>query len=505
MEETRKTEEVSDVSKHAGIESNKNVAPPPSYRGIKFLLVVVILLQVLALQRTWNRGMSSSGSELAGIQSVVSLISKRQDNMLNAMGKGAGPARTGLEATQSQAAAALRALEMGKEAEQSGEIESAMLYYLNGVNHDPGNLELIGAVAACGEASNNDQLLTRAQTVLELALYQVPAEDVQRVLGYLNNIEKKVNNFYAEDTPTKGSLQDRYEELKQKYNPDIVCRNPQSIPDGVGAIEGLLEDIRAIEPSGKMVPELLTLLERLRNIQDVAAVSMHVANALAKLEAQAAMESPSPALSGYYHTAADLTYVQLCGAKLSGLPIVMQKEIEGYADRIKNARKAIAKKTQKSDFEKVSRTLASLLEKRGDTNTEVIKHIENELNILSRSSSTIDDPDYQKSLNTQYETVRDKLQQWHKKRYAAYQEWALTQCQMAYSLYASNRVFTDDDADAIFKRCSIATIDHQLLIPEVKRLFDCVLQIILGEVSGSKSFKFDKEMAKSPKMKLEDF
>jgi hypothetical protein len=121
-------------------------------------------------------------AEVTAQEQTRDAIRAARQDLLQVLAKGVSPEGTSMETGANRAAAGQRAMDLGDGALAEGLTEKALLYFINGLNHDPGRVALVRRMVDAALAVENPQMVAHALEALELAARQVPPDDMQEVL-----------------------------------------------------------------------------------------------------------------------------------------------------------------------------------------------------------------------------------------------------------------------------------------------------------------------------------
>jgi hypothetical protein len=412
-----------------------------------------------------------------------------------------------LDASSAAASAsAMQALEQGKLAMETGQDSLALTYFFNGVSHDPGNLELLNALAHIAIESEDRELMARAQSVLELSVYQVSPTDLPTALGLLANVQ---NKFTGEETAAgrfdKSQLGLEAQELMASNPPDKIWNDETKLLSATTNAEDLLTKLDVISPESQTTKRLREHIFTYRNIEEFKPHLNHVDNCLELLKRQADKENPSVTLAESVLSSANNGLANIWVRDTSGLPPGMMERIESYPDNFREITEKILYKAGKKKYNEAVELLDNALSVENGSYTDTINMIKANTISVQRLMAGIQSEKLQYEIQTKFEGINERINDLQKKRYKAYQKWVLNRCDNAWRYYDKQKVFVNSEAIEMFNNNEIAKIDQTLLSPEVSSTFNFILGKILNELPGEATFELEREMAQSPKKSLEDF
>jgi hypothetical protein len=276
---------------------------------------------------------------------TFSRFEKSREDILTCLAKDASPAGNSAEVNKKQAAAGQRALDLGGKALEAEEFDKALLYFINGVNHDPGRLQLIQSVADAAMKSQNADLAERAIGVLELATMQVAADDMTTVLDLVAKLRAK---FIPVALPTL-SPEDavaRVEELWVTYNPDAIWADNGKLAEGLSALEYFEQSVDMSRTDGNdtrfsaVLTRSDTLAKNLRYVQSYLPLYQHVVSCLEQLKVIAGTSVPDVAHYSSVSASAQGSLAQLWGGS-QALPTEMREKLNSIPGQLQDTQEMV--------------------------------------------------------------------------------------------------------------------------------------------------------------------
>ena len=115
------------------------------------------------------------------------------------------------------------------------------------------------------------------------------------------------------------------------------------------------------------------------------------------------------------------------------------------------------------------------------------------------------DEDENRKIAIEVSNISKNIEDFIKKRYKKYQEWALKQCEETIEDYDKETIVSEEEAIKIISNNEFMKIDSNLLSPEVSRLYHDILAKLLAEMGDEEKTKKQVELAKANKKTVEDF
>jgi len=192
---------------------------------------------------------------------------------------------------------ASQAFEAGQAALASGQSDRARLFLLNAVNQDPSDPRYISAYAESilHDADVSSEELDRARNVLELVVYQVPAEQVDPTLTLIDRISKAYENSLSDTASAKSSVSTHgpdtttaaIELARLKAVEPAIWTDDDKLSAQVDALQSLESDVadeQVGSPANDLQVQVRAELVRWKSIQIVKAQCEYVDACLAKLD-----------------------------------------------------------------------------------------------------------------------------------------------------------------------------------------------------------------------------
>lgn len=443
---------------------------------------------------------------------TFSRFDKSRDDILKCLAKDAIPAGNSAEVNKKQAAAGQRALDLGAKALKAEEYDKALLYFINGVNHDPSRLELIQSVAGAAMKSQNADLAERAVGVLELATMQVSADDMTAVLDLIGNLRAKISPASVPKLSPEDASK-RIEELWTTYKPEAIWADNGKISEGLSGIESFEQSIdmsRTDETDTRFSATLSRsdmLAKQLRNIQSYLPLYQHVVSCSDQLMEIASAKVPDPTHYSSVSASAHSILAQLWGGSQT-LPKEMREKLNTLPKKLQDTQEIVQKKLSTPAFNRAKEKMNSALAKKNDSYTQRIKELTDAIEQAIKEAETITSSQMRTDLFDQIKKARDGdggVAQLELERRAAYQKWALARLNAFMTAWNNEKSVSDEEAKNFFHSHQIARIDESLLIPEVSRVLQRVLQCMTGEVNAKEGSNIEYQMANTNKQQLGAF
>jgi hypothetical protein len=442
-------------------------------------------------------------SNIPGAQSAS------RDDTLRVLAKDAAPAGNSAVVGAKQVAAGQRALDLGKKALESNETDKALLYFINGVNHDPSRMELIQKLAEAALKSGSNELGERVVGILELATMQVAPDDMQAVLDRIAELRAKI----APPPPPKLSPEvadERIKDLYSTYAPDAIWSDAEKVANGLSEIEffqQMIDGSRADDKENrysKAIRKSIELATSLQRIQGSLPLYQHVKACLVQMDAVVQTDPPDIAYFDSLGASAQGVLVQIWGG-INELPTEMQKELLSFPAKIRTITENLQDKTSTAPYDSAVELLKRTEANRTGNFTTRIKRITESLDKVAILADKITSGKLRLQLFEKIRKIRDGLVMLELERRAVYQTWALERVNGFMVDWNNNMTLSDKEAKVFYRKHGIARIDETLIVPEVARVLTRVMNCIFGKLDAKGGSEAEYQMAASSKKRLEDF
>lgn len=407
------------------------------------------------------------------------------------------------------------AIMMAKKAMESGEMQLAMIYALNAINHESSNAEYLkfyNDLLAKKEnlvISDIDQFIA----VLDLAVFQINAADIQSVVEMKTALMEKRNSIVTVTAEAKrkeiaAQIAANIAELREgrlalakiSINGDV---DDTLLKERLEALTALLADASLSQEDRN------TLSEDLRYATGLYSIVMTISaakNAIAKADSLAnkGQLEPTEILTARNQLQTGNTLLsQIWSSDCSKYQefVAIAQKLQADIATTDKKLNIIASAPAKERIEKLvadSRKIAA----EGEKYTSRIERISVISKEFPQLLSGIYDSELRKTLTAEIETLSSLVSALSKDRYKAYQQWALKKLNQARKQWDSYNVVTGASAKAMFK-AYILKINPALLLPDVNSLYNSIYQLIYNKLPNKAEMQYLK--ATSQVKQLEDF
>ena len=475
----------------SGSKANKHKAPS-----------VVAMLGIAMLS------MAAGCSQENNTDKVIAAVNSSHEELVVMLAKDAPGAGASSAVGTRQSAAGQRALVLGQAAFESGDHEKALLFYINGLNHDPSRGELIDRVVDIAMMIAPSELAERALGVLELATLQVAPDDLDALLEKISSLRTRLAPPAAERlSPEQAAAE--IQKISDQYNPDAIWKDPEQLAAGNAQIEfmqQLLEEALVSEQAeaySAAIDKSQELSERINNIQSVYPLYQHASACLSQMVEVAASANPDKSRFAALNASAHATLSQVWGAT-GGLPDSMKSEIEALPMQLDAAEKQLQEKVSKPFYAKAVDDLKSARDDQSGTITARMRRLINATESAATQIENITDQSMRMQLFDFIKKGREAIAALELERRKAYQLKSLASLKGFLDGWNSNKSVSNKEAWALFYKHNIPQIDETLLVPEVSRVLNRVITLMAGEMNAADGSWAEHEMASGKKNRLDD-
>lgn len=403
--------------------------------------------------------------------------------------------------------------------EASKNPEQAKLLCLNAINHAPDNYSYIEGYVNLVMGMNEKlrvEDLNQARSVVEVALYQIPAEKISNALSLLNRITDKQDAIALVDknkalAALQNDIKTGFDEAKsvQLAFKDGRISNLEALKNKIEK----LQELRGAAPSSDKISdaELLKAIDKELNatavIFEIGMKIDMIENCLANARNSMTSQDTLPAMASSLQTASGVLS-QVWGNKIDAVPEAVLKKIQAQSKEIESLEKDYLKKKAAPATAKIDNLLESIQKLIDDKNkkfTERINAATEMFKQVNSEFSNVNEIETRNNLQNKLNKVAEKVVELNKKRYQAYQEWVVLKCQNALKRYQSLKRVDEVDATSIFDAQELSIIKQDLLIPEVSSIYNDIIQKLYAEMTWAVKAKYEKNCAIGVKKSLEDF
>ena len=440
---------------------------------------------------------------------TVAAIKEAQNDMVKALAQDAASAGNSAAVGPRQRAAGQRALELGAEALREGQSDKALLYFINGVNHDPSRMELIQSLADAALNSESTDLADRAIGVLELTTLQVAPDDMATVLDRIAELRAKIAPPLAPKlSPDQAA--ERFQELSDTYAPGSIWKDGARVASGLSEIDIFQQTIAISRADGNddrysdIISKSSELAMNLQQIQACLPLYQHIIACVTEMNGIADETFPDTSRFSSLSASVQGVLAQTWGS-LHTLPKPMQDDIRAIPGQMAKIDRGLQEKTSKAPYESAVGLIdAAEMDNTGNF-TRRIERVTEALTKAAQEGEAITSLQKRIQLFKRIQNARSNLSKIEIERRAAYQKWALECLNGFMTDWNNERSVSDEEAQQFFYRHDIQNIDETLLIPEVSRVLGRVMSCLTGELDAKEGSSIEYRMASGTKKTLGDF
>lgn len=442
-------------------------------------------------------------------EKIIIATSAVLEDIVQILAKDAAPAGNSIVVGAKQTAAGQRALDLGKKSLKTGQIDKAMLYFINGVNHDPSRMELVQCLAETALKSGSKELEDRASGILELATMQVAPDDMSILLDRIAELRAKTAQIPAPKlSPTEANK--KIQELSAMYAPNLAWKDSAKVDAGLSEIEFFQQmiDISRRDSNDNnysaAVKKSAELAINLQRIQGSIPLFQYVSKCVVQMKAIAEADAPDLARFSSVNASAQGVLAQIWGG-MDGLPPEMQRDINATPAFMRMLEEKLQENTSMASYTGCLAKLTKAETDQAGLFTDRIQRLVEAMEYVATQVDFITSMKLRLNLFERIKKSRKILAELELNRRSAYQEWALTCVNGFMKEWNMRTIGTDKLAQGLFHNHQVAMIDETILVPEVARVLNRVMTCITGELDAKLGSEAEYQMAARPKMRLEDF
>ena len=455
------------------------------------------------------------------VQPVQALLAEKLARLTQELAEGATPAGSSANVDVRRRAAGERAVELGQKALEAGDAEAAVLYLVNGANHNPAEIQVLESLASAARSSERADLIDRATAVLELSALQVAPDRIVEVLGLIGQLNAIPRKATAElPTLTPEQAKSEADGMLARHDPQFLWDNQESLSLAAADLASLAMTVEASQGASadpRYGQALESILGRKRIVDRLLAVKdefEHVSRCLALMWQEVGRDAPDSEVFASVSASAQSVIAQLWGVAKE-LPEVGQESLRRLAKDCAGAEHALKEKLSVGPLEDLRQKAAGMKSARATLEAQLAAgtgtitpclaehglvmeyfgtHMDRLLTLESRDHAL-----------SSLREVRSSAVELEGLRRLKYNQWAMGCVNGFMAEWNRHNIVTDGEAKAMFQRHNVAQIDEMLITHEVSRVLARVMTCMAGELPAADASQVEYEMASGQKRVLEDF
>lgn len=388
--------------------------------------------------------------------------------------------------------------------------ELASILYLNAFNTNPENAEpLLAYVDLMAGAGAPVEQVNQVIAMLDVALYRVAPDSVERVQEKKTSLES-ISLSTAPDaggTLAPTDLAATVETLMSQESSLLVADEGQ-LEAFIQEAEYVLEQLELEKPeadSPSRMGELTEKLAMLRRCQDALQLA-HSAEIFAG-RAEAFVQSENSRLATMLLNSAENSAVQAVSMCDPNMPAALIERTSSLMARLDGLSSMISDRQSALALEKIrslSSKLDSLLEsaRTFEARCDIVEKLHRDCQPYAAEITAADARSEALKLLT---FTQEKLSEFRREQYTAYNHWALERCQIAAASIRQEWFKTSEDAVKVFGESEVAKIDPTIISPETGRVYNQVVERLMGEMAPEVVAEHEKHLTLTQKIRLENF
>jgi len=486
-----------------------------TFNKIQLAIFIMVLLTVTALAAQTVYFQKSLAEVVKRHQMTQQenqqVIKESRDLIIKILSSGAGPASNSVDVSVNQVAAGQRALDLGTQALELNQIDLAILYFTNGINHNPGQIELYDALVNASLQAGDNEALERAINLLEVSTLNVPVDDFEKLLQHVASLREAIViepiNFIS-----LSEAENRLKAIKTEYNLDEIWSEEQKLAEAVSMLEGLLDEIGYATLQEKapkydaVVDEAQVLMAEIGSLYRLSTLYTHSQYVLEQIDKLLESKKADRYLMVSLSTTAQALLPEFWGDSTKQ-PDSMKVAIENIPSEIAAREQAFGKLIAleySQEIEALKKDVESL--ETASNHTEAINKAEGLLQLVVSLAGEIPDKDTQENLSAIAQDIQEKIKNENSKRMVAYQKWALTNLRGFLNEWNSSIMYrTENNALEFNAKYQLHSIDQALLTPDVSKVYGRAEMLFFDKISAKDRPDKEYEFAMADKKSLTDF
>lgn len=412
------------------------------------------------------------------------------------------------------------AIKMAKKSLKEKDIQLAMIYALNAINHESSNINYLKFHNDLLSKNSNLSISDIDQfiAVLDLAVFQINATDVSSVIemktnllakraSIVNNITEEKNAEIAKEVGANiAELRNGRLSIRNIYINGNV--NELLLKERLDTLTSLLSDTSISEKDRNSFSEdlsystgLYSIITTLKAVQNTLVKADSLANKQ-QLSSNEILVARNQLQTG--NTLLAQIWTSDCSQYKEAVKTA--QELQAKISEIDKKLNIIASAPARKKIEEIIDDCRDIFNTDSYNYTYRINMLTKKSKELQQLFIAIYDVDLQKTLISKAECISTMNISLSKERYKAYQEWAINKLEAARKKYYEDyNVVTDKRAMQMFDDY-ILEINPAILLPDVNSFYNSIYQLIYTQLPDKEKPKKQYQKAASTKIKqLEDF
>ena len=401
----------------------------------------------------------------------------------------------------------IEGISIAREAIQKGDRRLAATVYMNLLNKNPGDMEIIEEYQKfiTEYESANVQDLDELSGLLSISAFKVPVNQVKKVMDMIRIVQIKRNELAKLNaSKNKDEPRDIENEIIKLV---AFAKSPPSDEAKIKkAIQDMANILNELDPSESRFKEienytrdLSVCLEGLNKsayinacLEKITTVNLDSEIALSLIQAA---ESALPSLYGI--KIPDNRMPQELKDSINELPAIVKKRTEDISE-------ARSKQVLLSIENISNEALAIDWNEKGMTWEMLCNKIEIKIKAIHLKASLITSAKVLQEAKSKIDRVQESLASARRGQYREYQLWAIQKLNTSFNDYNDYKwTSPGNKAFEILTNNEIHTIDLGLLSPEASRCYSDIVPKLLGQLSPARLPEWYELCVKTTKIKLE--
>jgi hypothetical protein len=385
--------------------------------------------------------------------------------------------------------------------------ELAAILYLNAFNADPSEVKALeGYLDLVASGDTSSEVIQQAASMLDVALYKVPAKAVSELLERRKALEQRL----SASNPVDAAITEEMPSVSTLLESDneILLNDSEALADFFATAERVMdalasrEDDDGAEANRNALAEKIDVLQRSQEVnQSLGRVEVFANRASEfadKRHLQMAAMLLNAAENGLVQSAA------LCDATMPTQVLAnvdkLQSELSALSARVGDLHAVAAL----DEIRKASDQVQQLASAAAPPFAAHCKAIETAIHQVQPSLAHTSDATRFQATEL-FGAMQQSLAELRRKQHIEYNRWVLGQCQEAVASINAQWYKSSEDAVRVFADAKLDTVDETLLSPETARLFSEVIGKLMNKMSAAHVAEHQNKLTLTLKRRLEEF
>jgi tetratricopeptide (TPR) repeat protein len=403
----------------------------------------------------------------------------------------------------------------GAAAATAGDYEMARIYYVNAFNHSPSDPAALADLCnlVSERYSQDATALEQTAAVVDVALYQLPADAVPQALQNRQAIMELQESLVARNAPPPFDPQAEFSAIRQTPLAQIgedstkLRLHIQQLNELVQACSDVSGDA-----AGAVAAQAQAEAVTASNLLTIAEVLKQTDRYLGLVEKHPVQDEQSARRASNVLMAASSAFSVVWQLDLAELPQTVQNRIRTTEGRLNDAAGTVSRAVSERQADRVSTLLARIkCPEAVDASPgnrvwqKRIEAAESDYRRATEESTRVTDEATRETLPNRFLTAGKEIAKMRRGQYLEYQAMAVQMLRRLHLYWTKDKFTTNAEAKDLFNKSDITSLDLSLVTPEVSRAYERVLQPYMNAGNAQMAFDLTVELMTHKKWTLEDF